>query len=127
GDIGVVWPDRDGDMKVWFEGAGGALRVLSPAALPPHEGAFALTVHKSQGSEIERVALVLGADNPVLTRELLYTGVTRARTGVAIYGDATLLRVGVARRSLRWNGLADRMREAARSPNSIAESLPGPT
>ncbi|MEO6967264.1 MAG: exodeoxyribonuclease V subunit alpha [Rhodanobacteraceae bacterium] len=130
GDIGVVWPDADGNMKLWFEGNGGdgALRVLSPAALPPHEGAFALTVHKAQGSEFERVALVLGNDSPVLTRELLYTGVTRARTGVVIYGDAALLRAGIARRTLRWNGLADRLREAAcTSPQtSIAESLPAP-
>ncbi|MEO7150011.1 MAG: hypothetical protein ABIY40_08790, partial [Rhodanobacteraceae bacterium] len=58
------------------------------------------------------------------TRELLYTGVTRARMGVAIYGDATLLRAGVARRTLRWNGLADRLREATRATTSIAESLP---
>ncbi len=123
GDIGVVWPDVDGKPKVWFEGVDSALRALSPAALPPHEGAFALTVHKAQGSEFERIALVLGADSPVLTRELLYTGVTRARADVTIYGDAALLRAGISRRTLRWNGLADRLREAARTM-SIAESLP---
>jgi exodeoxyribonuclease V alpha subunit len=124
GDIGVVWPDAKGDMKVWFEG-GDAPRAISTAALPPHEGAFALTVHKAQGSEFDHVALVLGADTPVLTRELLYTGVTRAREGIHVYGDAALLRAGIARRTLRWNGLADRLREAANVPISIAESLPG--
>ena len=124
GDVGVAWPDADGEMKVWFEGAEGALRAISSAALPPHEGAFALTVHKAQGSEFTRVALVLGADTPVLTRELLYTGVTRAREGVEIHGDEVLLRAGIARRTQRWNGLADRLREAANAPISIAESLP---
>ena len=127
GDVGVVWPDASGDMKVWFEGAEGTLRAISPAALPPHEGAFALTVHKAQGSEFERVALVLGADTPVLTRELLYTGITRARERVDIYGDEGLLRTGIARRTQRWNGLADRLREAANAPTSIAESLPDAT
>ncbi|HEX6612857.1 MAG TPA: exodeoxyribonuclease V subunit alpha [Rhodanobacteraceae bacterium] len=124
GDVGVVWPDANDGMKVWFENPGGAPRAISPAALPPHEGAFALTVHKAQGSEFERVALVLGADTPVLTRELLYTGVTRARERVDIYGDEALLRTGIARRTQRWNGLADRLREAAGAPSSIAESLP---
>ncbi|MGN6790375.1 MAG: exodeoxyribonuclease V subunit alpha [Rhodanobacteraceae bacterium] len=124
GDIGVVWPDAGGNMKVWFEGAEGTPRATSPAALPPHEGAFALTVHKAQGSEFDRVALVPGVDTPVLTRELLYTGVTRAREDVVIYGNETLLRAGIARRTQRWNGLADRLREAASAPISMAESLP---
>lgn len=119
GDVGVVWPDAQGEMKVCFEGADGALRAISTAALPPHEGAFALTVHKAQGSEFERVALVPGTDSPVLTRELLYTGITRARVAVEIHANADLLRAGIARRSLRWNGLADRLREAA------AEISPG--
>ncbi|HJU08751.1 MAG TPA: ATP-binding domain-containing protein, partial [Rhodanobacteraceae bacterium] len=124
GDVGVVWPDASGDPKVWFEAADGASRAISPAALPPFEGAFALTVHKAQGSEFDQVILVLGADTRVLTRELLYTGVTRAREGIHIYGDDSLLRAGIARRTRRWNGLADRLREAAAAPSSIAESLP---
>jgi exodeoxyribonuclease V alpha subunit len=127
GDVGVVWPDAAGDPKIWFEGADGAPRAISPAALPSFEGAFALTVHKAQGSEFDEVALVLGADTKVLTRELLYTGVTRARSVLHIYGDETLLRAGIARRTQRWNGLADRLREAAAAPTSIAESLPHTT
>ncbi|MGH8125996.1 MAG: exodeoxyribonuclease V subunit alpha [Rhodanobacteraceae bacterium] len=124
GDVGVAWPDADGDMKVWFEGADAAPRAISTAALPPHEGAFALTVHKAQGSEFERVALVTGPDSAVLTRELLYTGVTRARSAIALYSTPDVLRTGIARRTQRWNGLADRLREAAGDPISIAESLP---
>ena len=113
GDIGVVWPDAEGAMKVWFEAAEGALRAISPAALPPHEGAFALTVHKAQGSEFERVALVTGPDSAVLSRELLYTGVTRARSAIALHSAPDVLHAGIARRTQRWHGLTDRLREAA--------------
>jgi len=112
GDVGVAWPDADNGMKVWFEGDDGP-RAFAPAALPPHEGAFALTVHKAQGSEFERVALVTGPDSAVLTRELLYTGVTRARSGVTLYGNPDTLRAGIERRTLRMTGLTDRLREAA--------------
>lgn len=124
GDVGVAWPAADDAMKVWFEHADGAPRAISSAALPPHEGAFALTVHKAQGSEFDRVALVTGPDSAVLTRELLYTGVTRARSAIALYSTPNVLRAGIARRTLRWNGLADRLREAAAAHISIAESLP---
>jgi exodeoxyribonuclease V alpha subunit len=113
GDTGVVWRDADGAWKAWFEGADGAPRALPVTALPAHEGAFALTVHKAQGSEFERVALVTGPDSAVLTRELLYTGVTRARRGIRLYTTLDTLRAGIERRTLRFTGLADRLREAA--------------
>jgi exodeoxyribonuclease V alpha subunit len=113
GDTGVAWPDAGGTMKAWFEGTDGMPRALPVAALPPHEGAFALTVHKAQGSEFERVALVTGPDSAVLTRELLYTGVTRARSGIALHTAPDTLRSGIGRRTLRMTGLADRLREAA--------------
>ncbi|MBS0381050.1 MAG: exodeoxyribonuclease V subunit alpha [Proteobacteria bacterium] len=111
GDTGVVWPDEHGVPQAWFEGAEGALRRFAPAALPANEGAFALTVHKAQGSEFERVALVTGPDSAVLTRELLYTGVTRARSAVTLYTTPEILRAGIGRRTLRMTGLADRLRE----------------
>lgn len=116
GDTGVLWPDEHGSVQAWFAGSNGSPRALPVAALPPHEGAFALTVHKAQGSEFERVALVTGPDSVVLTRELLYTGVTRARAGVILYTTPETLRAGIARRTLRMTGLADRLREAAAAP-----------
>jgi len=68
-------------------------------------------VHKSQGSEYDAVALVLPADDlPLLTRELLYTAITRARTGVAIAGARAVLVAGAKRGALRHSGLAARMR-----------------
>jgi exodeoxyribonuclease V alpha subunit len=124
GDTGLVWPDSDGVMKVWFGNVEDAPRALPVAALPPHEGAFAQTVHKAQGSEFERVALVTGPDSAVLTRELLYTGVTRARTDITLHTTPATLRAGIERRTLRMTGLADRLHEAAGAPISIAESLP---
>lgn len=127
GDTGVAWPDADGAPWVWFEDSDGKPRALAPAALPPHEGAFALTVHKAQGSEFERAALVTGPDSTVLTRELLYTGVTRARSGITLYATPGTLRTGIGRRTLRMTGLADRLREAAAALPPIAESLPGST
>ena len=113
GDTGVVWSDAGNQPRVWFEGADGVPRAIPPAALPPHESAFALTVHKAQGSEFDDIALVTGPDSAVLTRELLYTGVTRARSGLTLYADAETLRAGIARPTLRMTGLADRLREAA--------------
>jgi exodeoxyribonuclease V alpha subunit len=112
GDSGVVWPDANGAMQVWFE-AGDGPRAFAPAALPPHEGAFALTVHKAQGSEFDRIALVTGPDSAVLTRELLYTGVTRARASMVVHSTGETLRAGIERCTLRMTGLADRVREAA--------------
>lgn len=113
GDTGVVFADKDGVMKAWFEGPDGQARGFAPAVLPPIEGAFALTVHKAQGSEFECVALATGPASQVLTRELLYTGITRARAALTVYSDAAILRTAIARRGERFGGLADRLHEAA--------------
>ncbi|MDH5491830.1 MAG: ATP-binding domain-containing protein, partial [Myxococcales bacterium] len=75
---------------------------------PSFETAFAMTVHKSQGSEVDEVALLLPEHaSPVLTRELLYTAVTRARRAVTIYGSEEILRLAIGRRVERRTGLAD--------------------
>ena len=121
GDIGIAWPDELGEMRVWFDGEGGP-RPWLPAALPAHEPAFALTVHKAQGSEFERVLLALPErDARVLTRELLYTGLTRCRREVTLWAGEDVLRTAIARRAQRWSGLA------ARFPAPAAgESAPAP-
>lgn len=116
GDTGIVFADDHGTLKVWFDGPDGQPRGFTPTVLPPTEGAFALTVHKAQGSEFDHVALATGPASQVLTRELVYTGITRARQGVTLYTDAATLDAAIARRGQRFGGLADRLREAAGAP-----------
>ncbi|AOJ74687.1 exodeoxyribonuclease V subunit alpha [Burkholderia ubonensis] len=113
GDIGIALPDAQGVLRVWFKRADGTARAVSPAALPPHETAFALTVHKSQGSEFDEAALVLPATfGRVLTRELVYTAVTRARTRVQVIGGRRVLAQAIATRTQRDSGLSARIAEA---------------
>lgn len=83
GDVGVVL-EKPGDRKtyeVWFPDAERGVRSIPVGLLPDHETAFAMTIHKAQGSEFPYIALILpdAADSPVLTRELIYTGMTRVR------------------------------------------------
>ncbi|MEX3581393.1 MAG: AAA family ATPase [Burkholderia sp.] len=114
GDIGIALSDARGVLRVWFGGADGLARAVSPAALPPHDTAFALTVHKSQGSEFDEAALVLpAAFGRVLSRELVYTAITRARSRVQVIGPRTVLAQAIATRTQRNSGLAARIAEAA--------------
>ena len=113
GDIGIALPTRDGQLRVYFRAADGGVRAVTPAALPPHDTAFALTVHKSQGSEFDHAALVLPASKSrVLTRELVYTAITRARRTVRIVGGRDVLASAVATPTRRDSGLFARMQEA---------------
>ena len=110
GDVGLAVPDpdEDGRLRVAFEVEGGGVRLLMPSRLPAHEPVWAMTVHKSQGSEFDRVLLVLpDEDSPLMTRELVYTAITRARDGVEIAGDDTILLAAVERRLVRSSGLRD--------------------
>ncbi|WP_246797249.1 AAA family ATPase [Burkholderia perseverans] len=119
GDIGIALPDAQGAqgaLRVWFRGADGLARAVSPAALPPHDTAFVLTVHKSQGSEFDEAALVLpAAFGRVLSRELVYTAITRARSRVQVIGPRTVLAQAIATRTQRDSGLAARIADAAQA------------
>jgi exodeoxyribonuclease V alpha subunit len=113
GDVGLVHRDRSGVTRVAFGTAGGGLRWLAPARLPPHETVFAMTVHKSQGSEFERVALILpAAVSPVLTRELVYTAITRGRRQIVVVGTAGVLKEAIERRIDRASGLREALWDA---------------
>lgn len=106
GDIGLCWPDEHGAMRVWVETASG-LKAWHPANFPAHEDAFAITVHKSQGSEFDRVLLVLpDANYRVLSRELLYTGLTRARKHIELLASQNSLSTAISRQNQRWSRLA---------------------
>jgi exodeoxyribonuclease V alpha subunit len=112
GDVGVIWTPDGGAPRAWFIGPEGTARSVHPLRLPEHESAFAMTVHKSQGSEFERVLLLLpDRPSPVLTRELIYTAVTRARRHVEIWGPEQVLRTAVSRRTLRSSGLEEALLE----------------
>ncbi|WP_462323893.1 exodeoxyribonuclease V subunit alpha [Desulfoplanes sp.] len=115
GDIGLVSPDGEGRPRIHFPDPDkGGMRSIAPVRLPSHEPAFAMTVHKSQGSEFDHVLFVLPeADSPVLTRELLYTAITRARKKVTIVGNPTILVRAVGRRIERGSGLGARLHGGA--------------
>ena len=123
GDIGLCLPAAQGELRVFFPVADGGFRAIPPLRLPAHDTAFALTVHKSQGSEFEEVLLVLPA-RPVrvLTRELIYTAVTRAAKRVSVAGAGEVFVAGCGARTLRTSGLRDRLREAAASLPSPCDS-----
>jgi len=112
GDVGLVAPDPRAHhaLRAFFPGPGGAPRAIAPPRLPPHETVFAMTVHKSQGSEFDAVAVVLpDASSPLLSRELLYTAVSRARQSVTLFAAPDALAVAVGRRAERAGGLGRRL------------------
>lgn len=87
GDVGIVVRDSQRELKVAFPDSSG-VRYVAPARLPEHQTVFAMTIHKSQGSEFEHAMIVLPERmSPVLTRELIYTAVTRAKRRVTLVCD----------------------------------------
>ncbi|RLC20716.1 MAG: exodeoxyribonuclease V subunit alpha [Deltaproteobacteria bacterium] len=113
GDVGITLPDPEAGngLRVFFPDADGLPRKVHPLRLPEHETVYAMTVHKSQGSEFDNVLLLLpDRDSPVLTRELIYTGVTRAIHHVEIWGTESIFREAVSRRIQRTSGLRDALR-----------------
>ena len=114
GDTGVFWTCEGAPQAVHFPDESGTIRAIARERLPVHETAYAMTVHKSQGSEFEHVILVLPEKpGPVLTRELLYTGLTRARKSVRILGDESVVRAAVETQAQRFSGLTDALCSAA--------------
>ena len=107
GDVGICLPGPNGVLRVAFPGLNGSVRWIVPSRLDRVETVFAMTVHKSQGSEFKHVLLVVPAqDSPVLTRELIYTGLTRAREDLTIWAPRKeVLLQACSRRVLRSGGL----------------------
>jgi exodeoxyribonuclease V alpha subunit len=114
GDIGIALPDPRAGSRVWFPDPEAGVRGLPAVRLPEHETAFASTVHKAQGSEFNHASVILPSDpSPVLSRELVYTAVTRARKAVQIYGSREVLAAAILRPTDRTAGLSDRLVELA--------------
>jgi exodeoxyribonuclease V alpha subunit len=111
GDIGITLPDpaesAEG-LAAFFPDGDGGLRRFLPYRLPAHETVYAMTVHKSQGSEFDDVLLILpDRDSPVLSRELIYTALTRARRRITLFAGREVLATAIHRRIERTSGLRD--------------------
>ncbi|WP_221794737.1 exodeoxyribonuclease V subunit alpha [Oceanobacter mangrovi] len=108
GDIGVTVRDAQGELRVAFPATDGQIRYLLPSRLPAHETSFAMTVHKSQGSEFDQVLLLLPSQwQSVITRELIYTAITRARSGFVVLTSLRCWQLGLETRVERASGLRD--------------------
>lgn len=109
GDVGVVVAREDGGVNVAFR-RGAELYLVSPVALTAFANVYAMTIHKSQGSEFDEVTVVLPEPTSrVLTRELLYTAITRARKKVCLVGSAEALQAAIERPVTRASGLMRRL------------------
>jgi len=116
GDLGLAVPDpeRPGQHRVCFPGPDGQPRLLPTVRLPAHETAFAMSIHRAQGSEFGAVAVLLPDEpSPLLTRELLYTAVTRARHRVTLFAAEPIVRAAIGRQIERASGLRERLWGAA--------------
>ena len=116
GDIGICMPDSEnrGQLMVFFLYADGAVRKYLPARLPYCETVFAMTIHKSQGSEFDEVLLVLPeVMNPILTKELIYTGITRAKTTLKMVTNKEVFLQTIQRKVERFSGLTERIKKIA--------------
>lgn len=130
GDVGICLREKDGPLRVWFEVTatgnnetpdstptevfreGRRARAFGPGSLPEHQGAFAVTIHKSQGSEYDHVALLLPSDvnNRILSRQLLYTGASRAKKAVELWATDEVVTKTIANLVVRAGGLRERLR-----------------
>ncbi|MPV36921.1 ATP-binding domain-containing protein, partial [Georgenia subflava] len=109
GDTGVVVSDGEGGVTAVFGDPAGPVRVR-PHRLPAVETVHAMTVHRGQGSQFTKVSIVLPpATSPLLTRELLYTAVTRASESVRVVGSEEAVRKAVETPVRRASGLCERL------------------
>jgi exodeoxyribonuclease V alpha subunit len=110
GDVGIAMQTQgsDGELRVFFSGAEGSLRSFPPLRLPDHETVYAMTVHKSQGSEFDEVLFITpDRDTRVMTRELIYTAITRAKKKIQVWGKEDVFLTAIKRRIHRSSGLRD--------------------
>lgn len=109
GDTGICLSNNEGESRIYFRHKD-STREVAPARLPDHNKAYALTVHKSQGSEFNNVLLILpDTYSKIVNRELIYTAITRARQSVTILAPEQVLRRGIQKQMQRKSGLADRL------------------
>ncbi len=108
GDVGITLIDNQGGLRAFFGKTDGSVHSVAPARIGEHETAFAMTVHKCQGSEFDHVVLLLPEKpSPLVSRELLYTAVTRARSRFECWGAEAVLKAGVGNLTARQSGLQE--------------------
>jgi len=111
GDIGLCLLDDTNQLRVYFQMADGEVYDFQPSRLPSHETVYAMTVHKSQGSEFEHTVLALPQSLvPVVTRELIYTGITRAKKQLTIFADLSLMAHAIKEKTQRFSRLVERLK-----------------
>jgi exodeoxyribonuclease V alpha subunit len=114
GDIGICMPDKEQNnrLMVFFLRPDSSVKKVLPTRLPPCETVFAMTIHKSQGSEFNEVLIALPDKmNPVLTKELIYTAITRAKQAVKIVANAEIFASAVKQKIQRYGGLAAKLEQ----------------
>ena len=109
GDIGIVlFDDEANDLRAYFRHADRNMRAINPQLLSSYETAFAMTTHKSQGSEFEKMMFLLPEiDSPLLTREIIYTGITRIKKELEIWGTENIFAAAVTKRISRTSALRE--------------------
>lgn len=111
GDIGLCLTDENGQLRVYFQMADGEVYDFQPSRLPSHETVYAMTVHKSQGSEFDHTVLALPQSHvPVVTRELIYTGITRAKKQLTLFTDLALMAGAIKNKTQRFSRLVERLK-----------------
>ncbi|MCX7082803.1 MAG: exodeoxyribonuclease V subunit alpha [Methylococcales bacterium] len=111
GDIGICLRDKEQEdqLRVFFQRADGSIKKYLPARIPHCETVFAMTIHKSQGSEFEEILIILPETiSPVLTKELLYTAITRAKKTIKLVANEAVFSSTVHQRVQRVTGLINR-------------------
>ena len=111
GDIGLCLLDESKQLRVYFQMADGEIYDFQPSRLPSHETVYAMTVHKSQGSEFDHTVLALPQSQvPVVTRELIYTGITRAKKQLTLFTDLALMSRAIKHKTQRFSRLVERLK-----------------
>ncbi|MFC5282041.1 exodeoxyribonuclease V subunit alpha [Pedobacter alpinus] len=110
GDIGLIRYDENGVLKAYFENTEGEIKPFLPGLLSKVETVFAMTIHKSQGSEFDEVLILLPQTEGIniLTRELLYTGITRAKNKVILQGSNAAILEAANAQVQRASGISNR-------------------
>lgn len=112
GDTGIILRDNKGQLRAFFVDNQGNERWILPARLPARETVFAMTIHKSQGSEFDHTLLIMPRSHTgLLNRELLYTGITRAKQQLTLYAHSDALATAMGQGTERYSGLRERLWE----------------